>query len=164
MSNKALPVKHIIEDTKEGAKFQVHSMKALLKQLEAKHEDLEQNFSKISDERDLALNQLDELCNAFFIKQHEHAMVLKSHELTVADLQDQILEHVSEESSLSFQITVLLSTIYEISEKNSILANSLSDVGTEKDNLFSQVCSLENFKLKSSFSRRMSLFFFAANF
>jgi chromosome segregation ATPase len=118
-------------------------MRSLLKKLETKHEDLEEKFSIISDERDLALNRVNELCNAFFIKQQEHAMVLRSHDLHVANLQDLISEHISEKSSLLFQITVLRSTIYEILEKNSTLANSLSDAGTEKDILFSQVCSLK---------------------
>lgn len=161
------PIKHYqssnVEVTKEVGKFQVHSMKGLVKQLEAKHEDLEDNFSIISDERNLVLNRLNELCNLLFIKQQEHAMVLESHELHVADLQDQISEHVSEKASLSFQITVLRSTVYEISEKNTILANLLSDVGAEKDNLFSQVCSLESSKLKGSFSRSTHYFSFAKN-
>jgi chromosome segregation ATPase len=138
-------------------------MRSLLKKLEAKHEDLEENFSIISDERDLALSQVNELCNAFLIKQQEHAMVLRSHDLHVVDLQDHISEYISENSSLLFQMTVLRSTIYEISEKNSTLANSLSDVGAEKYNLFSQVCSLEKFKLKNSFARSPHTVCFAEN-
>ncbi|KAJ4820494.1 Kinase interacting (KIP1-like) family protein [Rhynchospora pubera] len=142
MCQSLLTERSALRCQKDDLSAQVHTMKRLCKQLEAKQEDLEENLSITSDERDLAVNRLNNVHNALFIKQEEHAMALKSHELHVADLQDQLLALVFEKASLSFQVTVLLSTLYEIVEKNSTLASSLSDVGTEKDNLVSQVESL----------------------
>ncbi|KAJ1687346.1 hypothetical protein LUZ63_018736 [Rhynchospora breviuscula] len=142
MCQSLLAERSALRCQKDDLSAQVHTMKRLCKQLETKQEDLEENLSVTSDERDLAVNRLNNLHNALFIKQEEHAMALKSHELHVANLQDQLLAHVFEKASLSFQVESLTHVIQQQEEKHSIL----SEEGLAMHNQLQELRALLDFK------------------
>lgn len=104
---------------------------------------LEEKHLVLSDERDLLQNDLKELELLLSSKTEEHENAVRSHDVHVNTLGDQILVHVSEKVALATQIETLNNTINDVTSRNNELESSLSAANAEIEDLINRKSTLD---------------------
>jgi chromosome segregation ATPase len=105
--------------------------------------NLEEKHQASSDERDLLQNNLKELEMLLSSKTEEYENAVRSHDMHVNTLGDQILVHVSEKTALATQIETLSHSIDNIKSRNNELEISLSAADAQIEGLINQKSTLD---------------------
>ncbi|XP_072978880.1 protein NETWORKED 1D-like [Typha angustifolia] len=114
---------------------QVERITLVLKNLESRHAELEEENSSLSREKDLTHNQVKELQDVLNSSNQEHGFILRSHEMKIMALENQLHflqeeNHIKEEElkeeqlknmSALISIFVLEKSLSDVIDKNLIL-------------------------------------------